>query len=91
MSDSSPDRELRALWQSQPSSASTISLEQLRERARRHERIIRRRNLREYVAAALVVVGFGVMMWAWPSTMIRIGAGELSKTTIGCALPLSKS
>lgn len=75
MSDSTADRELQALWQSQPSGASTISLEQLRERARRHERIINRRNLREYVAAALVVAWFSVMIWAWPSTMIRIGSG----------------
>ena len=75
MSTSFDDRELQALWQSQPSNTSAISLEQLRERAQRHERIIRRRNLLEYVAAALVVVIFGVMMWAWPSTMVRIGAG----------------
>jgi hypothetical protein len=75
MSESLEDRELQALWQSQARDASTISLEQLRERAQRHERVISRRNLREYVAAALVVVWFSVMMWAWPSTMIRIGSG----------------
>ena len=75
MSESFKDRELQALWQSQAQDASTISLEQLRERARRHEGVISRRNLREYVAAAIAVVSFSVMMWAWPSPMIRLGAG----------------
>lgn len=75
MSESFKDRELQALWQSQAQDASTISLDQLRERARRHERVISRRNLREYVAAAVVVVWFSVMMWAWPSALIRIGSG----------------
>lgn len=75
MSESFKDRELQALWRSQPQAASVISLEQLRERARRHQRLINRRNLREYVAAALVVVSFSVMMWAWPSALIRIGSG----------------
>ena len=75
MGDLTRGRELQALWQSQPSTASPISVEQLRERAQRHERIIGRRNLREYVAAALVVAWFSVVIWVWPSTMIRIGSG----------------
>jgi hypothetical protein len=82
MSESFKDRELQALWQSQAQGASTISLDQLRERAQRHHRVISRRNLREYVAAALVVVWFSVMMWAWPSTMIRIGSGLSSAAAL---------
>jgi hypothetical protein len=51
MTDQSHERDLQALWQSQSRGEATISLDEIRSRARRLERIVARRNLREYVAA----------------------------------------
>ncbi len=40
------------------------------------------RNLREYVAAVVVVAGFGWIMWLGPSSTIRAGAGMVIVGTI---------
>jgi hypothetical protein len=52
-----------------------MSLEQVREQARQLERRVGRRNLREYVAAVVVVFAFGWTLWNGPSAAARIGAG----------------
>ena len=82
MTDQSHDGDLRALWQSQSRGEATISLEEIRSRARRLERIVARRNLREYVAAAIVTPAFGWIMWVGPSGTIRIGAGLIIAATV---------
>ena len=74
MTDQSHDGDLQALWQSQSRAEATISLEEIRSRARRLERIVARRNLREYVAAAIVAPAFAWIMWIGPSATIRVGA-----------------
>jgi hypothetical protein len=74
MSTSSDDRNLQALWQSQPSSGRIISLDEIQQHAHRLERRVARRNLREYVAAVIVVAAYGWGMWLIPSLMIRVGA-----------------
>src|SRR5207245_10474371 len=75
VTDSFSDGDLQALWQSQTLDTRTISLEEVRAKAQRFERIMVRRNLREYVAAAIVVPSFGWIMWLGPSSLIRVGAG----------------
>jgi hypothetical protein len=74
MSSSSGDRNLQTLWQSQPSSGRTMSLDEIRQHAARLEHRVARRNLREYVAAVLVVAAYGCGMWLIPSPLIRVGA-----------------
>jgi hypothetical protein len=74
MTDHSHDVDLQALWQSQSGGEVTISLDEIRSRSRRLERIVARRNLREYVAAVIVTPLFGWTMWVGPSGTIRIGA-----------------
>lgn len=74
MTDSPQDRA-QTLWQSQSRGAPAMSLEQVREEARGLERRIARRNLREYVAAVVVVFAFGWTLWSEPSAAARIGAG----------------
>ena len=81
MTDQSHDGDLQALWQSQSRGEAVISLDEIRSRARRLERIVARRNLREYVAAAIVIPVFGLTMWVGPGT-IRIGAGLIIAATV---------
>ena len=82
MTDALNDGDLQALWQSQALGNNTISLEEIRGKAQRLERIVARRNLREYVAAAVVVPSFGWIMWVGPSGIIRIGAGMVILGTL---------
>jgi hypothetical protein len=82
MTDPLNDGDLQAVWQSQALSMNTISLEQIRGKATRLERIVARRNLREYVAAVVVVAGFGWIMWLGPSIVISAGAGMVIVGTL---------
>jgi glucan phosphoethanolaminetransferase (alkaline phosphatase superfamily) len=72
------DRDLQALWQSQPPGkdvGSAIALNLIREMAQGFEGRMSRRNRREYIAAAVVVAAFGWQMFTSPSLLLRIGAG----------------
>ena len=51
----SPQDPAQTLWQSQSRGVPAMSLEQVREKARQLERRVARRNLREYIAAVVVV------------------------------------
>jgi len=53
----------RNLWQNQEEGRMIITLDDVRSRAARFERRIRRRNLREYVAGAIVIAFFGASLW----------------------------
>jgi hypothetical protein len=76
------DQDLQALWQSQMLDQTAISLDDLRVRARRCERIVTRRNLREYVGAVMAVVGFCWILWVGPSVVIRAGAAMFIAGTL---------
>jgi hypothetical protein len=52
------DQDFRKIWQEQEVEKMRVSMDELRERARRFQKKIRRRNTREQSAAALVVVVF---------------------------------
>src|SRR6185295_13842227 len=75
MTDSRPEGTLQALWQSQPRGEHAMSVEEVREGARRLERRVARRNRREYIAAVVVVIGYGWILWRIPFATARIGAG----------------
>jgi hypothetical protein len=75
MTDSLQHDPLQALWQSQPHGERQISVEQVREWAGRLERRVARRNLREYVGAVVVVLGYGLIGWRVPAASVRLGAG----------------
>ena len=75
MNDQSRNDDLQAMWQSQSRGGAAISLDQIRIQARRLEDRVARRNRREYIAAAIVVVGWGTVIWVDPSITIRIAAG----------------
>ena len=67
MTDPQDDRDLQALWQSQPPDGSAIALDLIRQMAEGFEHRVARRNRREYVAAAVVVAVFGWQMFTSPS------------------------
>src|SRR5208282_211747 len=62
----------RNLWQSQEVEEMKISVEELRAKAAKFNSRIRWRNLREYVAALIVVVWAGTGLWKVPDTVERI-------------------
>ena len=75
-----PADNLRSLWQNQSTEPIHMSLEEIRQKAERFQKRVRNRNLREYVAAAFVIVGFGYFMWLRPAT--RLGGGLLLAATV---------
>ena len=75
MTEPQDDRDLRALWLSQPRDGSTIALDLIRQMAEDLEYRVARRNRREYIAAAIAAAVFGWQMFALPSLLLRIGAG----------------
>jgi hypothetical protein len=82
------DRDLQALWQSQRPGkdvGSAIALNLIHELAEGFERRITRRNVREYVAAAVVVAVFGWQMFTPSPLLLRIGAGMSIAAAIAVA------
>jgi hypothetical protein len=63
----------RTLWQSQKVEEMKLSIEELRAKAAKFRNRIRRRNVREQVAALVVLVLFGRYFWETPNTIERIG------------------
>ena len=79
---SDPDlNDPRSLWQSQEDERMTLTLEEVRQRAARLEGRIYWRNLREYVAGAIVIAALGVRLWhsqGWrlaPPVLLIAGTG----------------
>ena len=62
MPDNPPQDEMRTLWQAQHVEEHQMSLEEIRRKANRFEKRVSRRNLREYIAAVVVVLVFGAFM-----------------------------
>jgi len=56
----------RNLWQNQEEERMIITLDDVRSRAARFKRRIRRRNLREYAAGAIVIAFWGASPWFLP-------------------------
>jgi hypothetical protein len=68
----------RNLWQNQEEERMVITLDDVRSRAARFERRIRRRNLREYVAGAIVIAFWGASPWFLPFRGWQLAAALLS-------------
>ena len=69
--------DLQDLWQSQNPQPFHMSVEEIRERARKFQRRIHWRNLREYIGVAVVVLIFGSQTFARIDPIRRIGSGLL--------------
>jgi hypothetical protein len=74
MSDeSSQDRRVKELWQSQPTEGIQMSIDQIRMSAGKFEQRIHWRNVREYVTAIALVVFFSFELWRAGPLLVRIG------------------
>jgi hypothetical protein len=61
------------MWRQGPGKPPRFSHEELHGRITKFERKIKRRNLREYIAAVLVISIFGYYSWVFPTLLLRIG------------------
>lgn len=66
--------DLGGLWRNQPTEEADLPIEDIRNRARRLERRVGRRNLREYAGAAFVLIGCAVFGWRERNVTVLIGA-----------------
>jgi hypothetical protein len=82
MSDQRVPISPQSLWQGQPSADGAMPVDELRRGSRRLTRAVRRRNLREYVAAAFVVPAMGWLGWRAPFASMRVGSGLIIAATI---------
>ena len=74
MTDFLQDAGLRALWQDSDAALSPLPLDEIKRRAAQLGDTIQRRNRREYVAAAIVVIAFALYAVILPGTMIKVGS-----------------
>ena len=65
------------LWQSQIQEEATMTLEDIRRKAQKFQKRIRRRNGREYVGAAVATIVYGSFIWFLPGLLQKIGATVL--------------
>jgi Sec-independent protein secretion pathway component TatC len=68
-----PD-DILHVWQNQPVENTPMPLEEIRRKARQFEKRISRRNLREYVGAALGIAAFTFYIFKFSSPTIRAGS-----------------
>ena len=64
----------RTIWQNQTTEGTTVTLEDIRNRAAKFQRRIRNRNLREYIAGVVVIAAFGFCAWNMQGWMIKLGS-----------------
>jgi hypothetical protein len=75
VSDERPDNDIKNLWLNQPLEESMpISFEQLRNRAKKMDLHIRRRNCLEYVAAAFVVLASARYIYEYDTPLMQLGS-----------------
>jgi hypothetical protein len=65
--------DVKNLWKNQQVEPAHISLDELQKKAKKLEKRVLWRNLREYAASVIVMVCFGYYLWQFPSTMVRVG------------------
>jgi hypothetical protein len=75
MMTKSPLDDVKSLWRNQQGDSAPLSLRDVRDAAQKFERRIRRRNVRETLAAVVVVVICGWSAWVYPGWMLKLGMG----------------
>ena len=75
MSNDPPPNDIRKLWHDQGEEPVKMSVDEIRRRAQKHGRTIRRRNGIEYAAAAFAAAIFGYYIWHFHEWFLRIGSG----------------
>ena len=65
--------DIRNIWQDQPVENTPMPLEEIRRKARRFEKRIKSRNLREYAGAAIGIAAYTFYFFKFDSPVIRAG------------------
>jgi len=65
--------DIKSVWKGQKTE-DTVTLQNIRERATKFERRVRRALWREYAGAAFVVVVFGAYIWFLPGSLVKAGS-----------------
>jgi len=74
MIDFRNEAELRALWRDDGTSFTPLALDDIKRRAARLSDVVRRRNRREYIGAALVLAVFGAYAVMLPGFLLKAGS-----------------
>ena len=69
-----PPDDIRNVWQNQPVENTPMPLEEIQRRARRFEKRVDRRNLREYAGAAIGIAVYTFYIFKSHSLVIRAGS-----------------
>ena len=89
MTDDDP-RNLNRLWQDQPTEKLPMTLEDIRKRAFTMENRISRRNLREYAAAAVVVILVWLFTRHETNVLVLVGGALLAMGAVYVAFYLHR-
>jgi len=81
---------LRKLWATDTEEKYVMSIAELTERSGRFQSKIQRRNITEYLAAALVVGIFGWLAFTVPVWSVKIGSGMIIVAAIYIAWKLNR-
>jgi len=80
--DFDPRDHLQSVWQSQQAEGIQMSIEEIRQKAKKlHQRVLRR-NLREHLAALIIVAFFGFHFWHATDALMRAGFGLIIAGTL---------
>jgi hypothetical protein len=71
------DDPVKRAWQASVEIGGVPPIDQARAGADKFYRVIRRRNLAEYTAGAVVVVAYGIYVFALPHLLHKIGSGMI--------------
>ena len=74
MTDFSDDARLHGLWQGGNAVLAPLPLDEVKRRAARFGDIVQRRNRREYLAAAIVLLAFVLYAVVLPGALLKIGS-----------------
>ena len=74
--------DMKAIWQTQTPESLKMSTAELRQRSQKLSKKVFRRNLREDVAAAIVVAFFGYCFWSFHTLLLRLGSGLIIVGTV---------
>jgi hypothetical protein len=71
------EKDIKQLWRDQSVPASTFTPDELRVKGDVFRRTVRRRNLIEYFAGAMVLTGFAFYIWLYVDLPTRIGCAVM--------------
>jgi hypothetical protein len=74
MPNKPPPINPKELWQSQPEEEMNMTLATIRSKSLKFQTKIRRRNIREYVAAAVSIAAYGAYIVYLPNVLQKIGS-----------------